>query len=150
MARNEAQAATNQVLHHLASARSLAIHTGRIVTFCGLNAADQCTRENIKTFAVFIDSNNNRAVDDGDTVQARFQVRYSGRMALRASNTRYINFRPGGYANPYGSVFFCPQSNSKELIRRVSVSAPGRAYVAVAKRPGGFVVNVNGSDIDCT
>lgn len=150
VARNKAQAATNQVLHHLASARSLAIHNGRTVTFCGLDADGRCTRENIRTFAVFIDSNKNGAIDDGDTVKARFDVRYRGHIALRASNTRYISFRPNGSAHPYGSVFFCPQGDGKELIRRVTVSPPGRTYVALAKGTTGIVANANGSAIDCS
>lgn len=150
LARNQAQAATQQVAHHLASARSLAIHTGRMVTFCGLDASDRCTREDVQTFAVFIDNNQDGAIDSTDPVKARFKVNYSGRIALRASNTRYILFRPNGSARTWGSVFFCPQSPNQTLIRRVTVSKPGRAFVAPASPATGVVPAADGGAIDCS
>jgi prepilin-type N-terminal cleavage/methylation domain len=134
--KHNADAEARQILRHLQKTRELAIFSGHEMIFCGIDAEKKCVRDNIGRFVIFFDGNNNRQVDDDETVESELQLDFAGDARLRASGMRFIRYFNDGSANPYGSIFLCPRQVEPTLIRRVITNMPGRPYLARAGADG--------------
>ena len=149
IAATSADANARHVWRAIAKARSNAVVTGEKTTFCGVNEKQRCVRDKIKTFLVFVDHNDNHRLDDGDFLIDHFDVKRQGKVFLRASNSRYINYHSDGYASPYGSVMLCHKSKIPRYTRRISVNASGRHYLAKDKNGDGIIYDAYNKAIDC-
>jgi Tfp pilus assembly protein FimT len=118
------------ILRHLQKTREVAVLSGQEMIFCGVDAEQNCVRDDIKRFVSFYDHNKNRKVDSDEMVVSELQLNFPGHAYLRASGAHYMRYFNDGSANPYGSVFLCPSSNNPTMIRRITNQMAGRPYLA--------------------
>lgn len=134
--KHSADAEARQILRHLQKTRELAVFSGRDMIFCGIDAEKKCVRDDITRFVIFFDGNNNRQVDENETVESELKLDFAGDVRLRASGKRFIRYFNDGTANPFGSIFLCPRRAEPALIRRVITNMPGRPYLGRAEANG--------------
>lgn len=148
--KQQADGAAYSALRHVAKARALAVEDNRRISFCGVNNSNECVRNNIREYVVFYDRAYDHAIDSDDKVYSRFKLSYSGRVRLRVGTATFIAFEPSGYARVPGSLYFCPKSGDKKLMRRVTVSSAGRPYYAPKDAGKGYVLTPEGQEVtDC-
>ncbi len=137
--KQQADTAAWSIARQLNAARKFAITSGRKVTFCGVDADGNCTRNDIERFVIFIDQAYDQRVDEPDTVFAYGAIKYPGTVVLKASNNRHITFNADGSARQFGSVMLCPHRSVPQLNRRIAVHRMGRPYLETDKDSAGVV-----------
>lgn len=148
--KQQADASAHQIWRQLQKTRELAVYSGRDMTLCGIDANNNCIRDNIRSLAIFFDANENRKIDADENVESLLEMQIEGNLRLQAGGTgRYIQYHHDGTANPLGSFIVCPKDANPRLIRRVTTNRAGRPYLA---RPGpdGVVLAFDGAFIDCS
>lgn len=148
---NKLSADTNAhaIWRGLAKARETAVISAATITFCGVDNAGRCVRDNITTFAIFDDRNGNRSLDSDEQPIQRIDVNFKGTTTLRASSHPFITFSHYGSAKQYGSIVLCHHSKNPLYIRRISVNAAGRTYLARDLNGDGIVAAADRSPINC-
>lgn len=147
--KNNAESLAREVRALLTSARYTAITHNQRMTLCGINNSRVCTRDNFTTAAVFQDKNNNRAIDSDEEVYYETQIDFNGQLQLRASNSRFIAFKPSGYAQPFGSIFICTADKNKKNFQRVTVSRAGKIYIARKTGNSNIVLDAESKVFNC-
>lgn len=147
--KSKAKSLTASVRSAIALARTKAITTEQTVSVCGLHNNNECTNTQFTQIAVFVDKNKNGQIDDGENVLLLNDLQYSGQLRLGASFGRdYIRFKKDGSAQQAGSFTYCnPQYPTHST--RVTISMPGRLYVARDLDGDGIVENSDGSPVRC-
>ncbi len=125
---------TSQTLAgQMRAARELAVVSGKPTILCGTSDGENCIKNNFDKVMVFVDTNHNYR-RDGDEVHLNLRglSTSAGNLRLAASLGRpYLQYTPEGYANPYGSFYYCPRDGSmRQLIQRITTNNVGRAYIA--------------------
>lgn len=142
---------TSQTLvAQLRAARELALTSGKDTLICGTIDGTSCVKEGFNKTLIFIDEDNSRSLNGAEVhlLTASYAAK-AGQLKLKASSgSRYLQFTPEGYAQPYGSFHLCPPDASKrQWIQRVSVNRVGRPYVAAPHASHGEVrADESGSD----
>lgn len=131
-------------------ARYEAITREQEVTLCYLDQNNECSRNDLRNLALFVDSNENRSFDNDEELIFQDDFSYRGTFQLRASlNRSYIQFTPEGSSNQAGSLIYCnPQYPTAS--RRVTISMSGRAYEGFERDGNGVVLMPNGNPITCS
>lgn len=142
--------ATQQALRTmLALARTEAISSESTLSLCGTDSTNTCIKHNFNQITVFIDKNRNAVVDESERVLFVRDIEYNGRISLNASfGKEYVRFKKDGSAEQAGSFVYCNPSHP-ELSLRLTVSMPGRIYIARDRDADGIVENTDGSPISC-
>lgn len=148
--RFQAKALTSAIRQVLTFARQYSIEHGDDITVCGIDSGGRCARDNFFRLAAFIDRNQNRVIDEDETVITLKQLKYRGNLALRASlNRSYIQFQRSGASKQAGSFTYChPQY--QEVTARITISMAGRTYIARDNDGDGIVELANGNAITCS
>lgn len=110
-------------------ARANAIILQTQVTLCAVDREMKCQREWAgRDLVIFIDSNRNRHLDEGEALHRQHWGDNRGSLTWRAALARpYIAFQPGGDTGQNGSFLFCPRGKSRASV--VVVNRAGRNYV---------------------
>lgn len=148
-AKSSADANAHTVWRTLAKTREVAVIGGKRATFCGMDSTGNCVRDQIKTLTIFIDQNRNRKLDNSETLVHTADLKFNGRIKLRASNQRFIVYNPTGYVRQPGSIMLCHNSRDPTYTRRVGVNRGGRPYLARDRNGDGIIEAADGSPIDC-
>lgn len=123
----------NELLSSLTLARNTAINKGVFATLCKANssASDCDSSASWKDgWIVFPDSNNNGAVDSGETIIAINNALPSG-VSISFNHNR-ITYGSQGYAQGYSGTFtFCDDKNRIEK-KGMVISSNGRIRVATS------------------
>lgn len=147
--KSKAKALQTTISNVLQLGRSHSLNTGKTTTVCGLNQNSQCLRENFDTIAVFIDENKNSQLDDDEQLIHTSKLSYEGVLRLGASgNSSHISFDYRGFSKQAGSFIYCVPESAM-LAKRITVSMPGRIYMARANENDGMVKMVSGDNIEC-
>ena len=150
MAKAESRHVSHTSHRMLAAARETAMDLDRKVKFCGINQELKCSKTSFSQLAIFVDFNENHALDDDDTLILVRDVNYSGQTKLSASFGRtYIQFNKDGSASQAGSLIYC-HPNKPQFSSRITVSMPGRAYKGRDLNGDGIVELSSGKPITCT
>lgn len=128
--RSESEQAANTLLKALQLSQSQASFRKQIITFCPVRDM-KCTKNKAQHIAVYIDENQNRAIDPGEE-SIRFYKLASSKdsfIKLKASfGRKYIRFKHNGHAMEGGSVLFCDRR--EDLYGQViTINYTGRAYL---------------------
>lgn len=144
-------------MRHLSSlfamARQEALIRQRPVTVCALTAEKRCTRIwNInRSIAAFIDKNDNRRLDSGDTLLR--EIRWplvGGELSWRASLARnYLRFETNGGTWQNGTLYYCPNSRDARKARALVMSHSGRNYMPGDSNGDGIREDREGRNLRC-
>lgn len=141
--KQKADATAYQIIRQLNSARKFAVTSNRRVTFCGVTSEGVCTRKDIKQFAVFVDRNYNKRIDEEDEVQAWFDFDWPGTVTFSSGNARHISFNADGSSRQAGRFVLCPFSSNARHNRRITVQRAGRPYLATDRNAAGMVIKTD-------
>ncbi len=130
----------NLLVTDLALARSESIKRGRRVTVCQSPDGIQCGRSERweKGWIIFSDLNENRLVDDADTVirvQQPLHVNHSLIWRGSANSNYYVSYFPTGLANKSGTFSIC-STGGAATARTVTLFRTGRARTGKTKWDG--------------
>ena len=116
----------------LSFARTAAVNRQLRITLCALDAQADCAGSwQGRDFAIFVDRNRNRRLDDGEALRREHWSASRGQLTWRAALGRsYLVFKPGGDTAQNGSFLYCPQVGDKRRATRVVINRAGRHYVA--------------------
>lgn len=136
---NRMSGLANDLMSDLAAARSEATKRGQRIVICknatGGGADTSCGAGSWKDgWLLYLDANSNTLLDGGETI---VRVRQALPTEITVTPTTIADFvivRPVGSVTPLGNFKICDQ-RSGNFGRRVTVSASGRASVAVASCP---------------
>lgn len=118
---NTLQFESRTVLKYLRFARSQAVDNQQSVTACLANASDNCVTANPTQVLIFIDTNGNDVLNNGEQFLARSPVFPS---SLTASNNRL-------------STTFSPDGTSLVTNATLSLCSPGNAQINLVIAPSG-------------
>ena len=112
----------------LNKARRLAVISNEITVTCTLTAAMTCANELSNQMDVFIDKNQNRALDPGEARLQHIEIDPSLELKPRLSAGRaYITFNPTGTTNgTFGSLQLCQPNYNPENQRAIIITRTGR------------------------
>lgn len=128
LARTRANGAMMQLRAMLHLARSSAITLRRDVTVCGSSDGRRCSTEwtDMPTM-VFVDLDQDRTLDTGESLLAQSGASRAARIRWRASGNRaYLRYKPDGGVKEYGHFLYCPEGGDLRFARQLIVSATGR------------------------
>ena len=133
----------NAMAGTLAYSRSEAIRRNQHVVICKSKTGTICSREGDwrQGWLVFIDSNQNRTLDEAETVLGTHQLGEKIRVDYRAFGSRhYLVYRPSGTTRTNGTFTFCDPAYP-ESARALIITKSGRARISD--------VAADGSRLDC-
>ncbi|HUH37028.1 MAG TPA: GspH/FimT family protein [Spongiibacteraceae bacterium] len=130
ISRNRATSEMLEMYRLVQYARSTAVHRNEVVTLCGSPDGALCSRDwHLPELLVFIDQNDNRLLDAGDTPLRRTRLP-GGDWHWRASAGRdYLRFRSDGSAVEWGRLTQCPQHPRSATASQLVLNRVGRAYL---------------------
>lgn len=132
---NAVTAAANQLLSHLALARSEAIRRNIRITMCPTSDREECLKPDEEThwqkgWLVYADGNGNGKPDAGEIV--RLQTAVHRGIVIRSSRARSrVTYQPAGMAGGSTITFAVCSERDPATSRYVIVSNTGRARVAL-------------------
>jgi type IV fimbrial biogenesis protein FimT len=144
-------------MHHLASLLNAARHEALLrqqaVTVCALLPDGRCQRTWLAEheITVFLDRNENRRLDSGETrLRALRWPLDQGRLLWRASLARtYIEFGPRGETWQNGTLTYCPASRDPRFARALVINHAGRAYLTTDSNNDGIREDRSGRNLRC-
>lgn len=148
IAKSKSKSLTSNIRSAIALARTKAITTERTVSVCGMNTTE-CIDEQFSKIVVFVDINDNGELNESDELLLFTKLNYDGEISLGASYGRdYIRFKKDGSAQQAGSFTYC-NPHQPTHATRVTISMPGRLYMAKDLDNDGIIENADGSPISC-
>ena len=111
----------------LTSARNIALSNNQKVTVCP-NINGICNNNWQNKLSVFIDSNNNKKIDNEETLYlTASNENTSGTWLIRNTATNSIQFNEQGHAFGSATTFlYCPSSMQNRYARQLIISFQGR------------------------
>ena len=149
---HQAGAALRAVEASLRLTRSHAIQRNAIVTICPLANDQECGRQWELGYHIFVDSNDNHALDESETLIAEHRPQdLPGTIHWRAfRNRRYLQFTPQGFTRyQNGNFTFCHHSDPTQH-RQLVLNRTGRIRYAQDHDGDGYRENSQGDPIDCS
>lgn len=127
------KAATDQLFHHLQSARSLALQRQKPTIVCATQNQTSCSNNWSDGVAIFIDENENLLVDSTDTTVYTTLFEYEILVKWKAfQNKSHLTFTPEGFTDHQnGRFYLCIPDSGHTSSRQIIVSKSGRARLAL-------------------
>lgn len=148
ISKSKVRALQTDVIRALAFAKTHSVNTGKLTTICGIDMQQRCIKDDIQQLAVFIDTNKNAVIDEGEDLLQMTQLSLES-IYLRASfGNEYIRFTYSGAAKQSGSFIYCSEKHPRHS-RRIIVSMPGRFYSGRDNDGDGIVEDGQGDNIEC-
>lgn len=146
-------AAVNQLVGAVASARSLAISRGQIVTLCP-GRDGRCLGRNQwhRGFLIFIDHDADGRVDSNDrVVTALPPLGPDDRIYWRSFRNRsFLQFHPRGFTRwQNGTFLYCPGNGDAGAARLAVINVQGRVRLARDADGDGVVEDPGGRNVTC-
>lgn len=134
-------------------ARQEAVMRRKPTTVCLIDADGKCQRFWFEGYpiTVFIDSNENRRYELGETLLRQIQWPMRGaELSWRASLARpYIVFTETGGTWQNGTLFYCPDSRDARQARALVINHAGRSYQTVDSNGDGIREDRGGRNLRC-
>ena len=148
-----ASARINAIAGAVNSARHLAISHNTAATLCP-GQGPVCGDGNLwhEGMLVFIDSDGDRRVDDGELVGARLPGLDAGETVVWRSfgNRSYLRFMGSGLTDWHpGNFQYCPADRDPRFARQVILNAQGRLRHAVDGDGDGIREDAEGRPLEC-
>lgn len=147
--KQNADAVTAEIRRTLSVARQYAVSTQKIITACGIVDTKTCAKNNINSLLIFIDANNNKALDSNEYLLLNREIKHQGSLKLSASfGAKYIQFNSNGSSKQAGSFIYCVPEKPT-LARRIVFSMTGRSYIGRDMDGDGIITLANKKPITC-
>jgi type IV fimbrial biogenesis protein FimT len=140
---NRLATSVNALAGTLAYTRSEAIRRNQHVVVCKSQTGTNCSREGNwqQGWLVFVDANQNRTLDEAETVLGAHHLGEKIQVDYRAFGSRhYLVYRPSGTTHTNGTFTFCDPAYP-ESARALIITKSGRARLSD--------VAAGGSRLDC-
>lgn len=153
--RSRTTADLNRITGAINTARHAAVTFSTTATLCHLKESAHpagCSGSWGEPLTIFLDHNNNAALDENDTVVARVRSLGSGNIVKwRAFQNRpYLQFKPMGYTNfQNGNVVVCPADGDNRQARQLVVNVQGRVRVNHRVDEAGYPIDRRGRLLRC-
>lgn len=120
----------------LIKTREAAITHGKTMKFCGANRHNECVKSDFTKFVIFRDNNKNSNIDSNEFVFAE-EFAHIDNPLIFALGTKYntVTFNSLG-TSTRGSIYICPQANSKIRPQRIIISGTGQVRIPPKSAPG--------------
>lgn len=132
-------------------ARQTAVHNTKTVTVCPTNNGKQCHKNWSNSYMAFIDENENRQLDDEDSIISLSKVIDSNiKIRWRAFGRKYsLQWLDTGITNNQnGSFEYCYEKDPK-YARALIISKSGRMRASKDKNNDGIHENAKGKNLTC-
>lgn len=147
--KQNADTVTADIRRTLSVARQYAVSTQKTITACGIVDTYTCTKNNIHGFLVFVDENNNKALDSNEYLLLNRDIKHQGFLKLSASlGAKHIQFNGDGSSKQAGSFIYCVPERPT-LARRIVFSMTGRSYIGKDMDGDGIITLANKKPITC-
>ncbi len=123
-------------------ARTEAITNKKHVVVCPLNSNNSCVNQWSSGWRVFIDDNNDKSLDIGETLLLNYgKLPDSSYISISGfgSSSRYISFTPTGNSLTNATVTYCPSYNDANLIRSIILNKQGRSRLGLDTNDDGTI-----------
>lgn len=149
--KNRADAIQSLLRSAIYTTRVTALSDNSITVLCPLDAGS-CGSDWNRGFMIFTDHNNDRTIDQDDTLIEYHQLNRPGfEISWRASAGRnFLRFSPTGIAREFGRFTLCHQSRDMSLARSIVVNRHGRLRIFRDDDGDGIAEGVNGERPDCS
>ena len=140
----------SQLHRMLLITRNTAINSGQKAIVCPLNNNNECSGQWENQLSVFIDTNDNKSLDDIESVLKIREAITEGDQLIYGKNRMMITFKPtgqlSGLAN--GTFRYCPK-NYPNHARGIIVARSGRVYQSSDIDNNGIDENRGKTEINC-
>jgi type IV fimbrial biogenesis protein FimT len=148
--RNNALTMAYQMMTLVQLARREAITKRVPITLCGSSDGFTCDKVDAESFLVFNDANENRRLDNTETLYFNSLLKDRGTFYFRVSRgADYLRFRPQGTAIEFGNITYCPADGDERYGVHWILNIGGRLRLAQDKNRDGIVEDANGKNIQC-
>lgn len=150
--RSQATSVINWLTTSVMFSRHAAVSLGTTVTLCPSRDGLTCGGKWHQGTIVFTDPNQNRIMDNNETLLQRFQYPLpNGTVTWRAfQNRQYLQLTSDGFTNfQNGSFVYCPAGRDNRFARQLIINMQGRARRARDRNGNGIVEDSRGRDISC-
>jgi prepilin-type N-terminal cleavage/methylation domain-containing protein len=131
-------------------ARTAAISNAQIVTICPLDEHSRCTTNWNGPVTIFLDPDNQKALNDGNNLLHVYQGTGQGHFQPAPSKRRYFQFSSLGTARgTMGNVTWCARNDRAFLRQQLIVSRSGRLRLAQDRNGDGIREKFDGTPISC-
>ena len=136
---NRITTSVNALAGSLAYTRSEAVKRNRHVVICkSLADTTDCTRQGDwrNGWLVFVDINQNRTLDEGETILGTHSLKQNIQIDYRAFGSRhYLVYRPSGFTRTNGTFTFC-DPRFPETARALIITKTGRPRLSKVRADG--------------
>lgn len=148
--KNRADSIQSLLRSAINTTRVTAISDNSIAVLCPVDAGS-CGSDWNRGFMIFTDRNNDRILDEEETLIEYHQLHRPGfEISWRASAGRnFLRFSPAGIAREFGRFTLCHQSRDMSLARSMVVNRHGRLRIFRDNNGDGIAEGVNGERPDC-
>lgn len=148
---NTSQKNAIKITYRMANmARYQAILREEDVVLCSLDLNQKCANNVINKLVIFIDTNQDRALNDDEELIYEDKLSYRGKFDMRVSlNRSYFEFSKTGASKQAGSFIYCDPKHPN-VTGRVTISMSGRPYTGDDRDLDGIVDLTNGDPISCS
>jgi len=149
--KNRADSIQSLLRSAIYTTRATAISDNSITVLCPVDTGN-CGRDWNRGFMIFTDSNNDRVLDEDETLIEYQQLNKPGfDISWRASAGRdFLRYSPTGIAREFGRFTLCHQSSDPSFARSIIVNRHGRLRLFRDSDGDGIVEDVNGDHPDCS
>lgn len=150
--RNSVTTRINQLVHTIHMARQSAIFRNRIVTLCRSDNGTNCQGQWHEGMLLFVDSNNDRTLDEDEELIYRFPALRDGDLLFWRAfrNRQYLLMTPRGFtAYQNGTFTYCPKEGL-EYAKAIIINAAGRLKLSKDKNADGIDEGANGRPLRCS
>ena len=150
--RNQFKAEVSAVHRAVALSRSIAVYRGEAVSLCPLTGSNACGNDWTDRLTIFVDSNQNSALDPDETTIIIVSALENPETRLERNHSRdsAIMFRPNGSAFGYNGTLKVCMHGSTELSATVIISGAGRIRLGEDSNNDGLVEDSSGDAVTCS
>lgn len=144
-----AKSAMQSAMRTFNLARSTAVERQQIITLCGSNDGETCSRQWGKYLLVFRDEDDSRTAETEELI-VRQELGFADSPFLTRLGwgRSFTQIQRDGSVNLQGSIVYC-RSESPYAARRITWNMVGRPYMARDRDGDGLVDDTNGRAINC-
>lgn len=131
--RMRAEDAVSRWQADLTYARQAAATYNTVVTVCPIAADNTCAKDWSSGYHIFMDSDDNAAVDEGDEVLHRRSAIDQRDHTLASDGMTVIRFDTEGFTQNPGALVYCPSDVNSELSLGLVIRSTGQTRRAVTE-----------------
>lgn len=150
--RTQAEIQIYSLINAAQLARSQAVTRQQAVVLCASADQTACGNDWTQGAMVFVDTNNNRRVDEDEALLTTLPATPKGsQLVMKAAlNKQYLRYMSNGLLeNTAGSFIYCPANGTARDARNLIFNRTGRMRPGSDKNKDGILENAEGQPLSC-